>query len=96
VLVVLINVCRRLISIFFSSTRRLLINMCLNLLYYKKSFVKKIFEKLVLPHVCIKKRFIYLICEKKRFSTDMKKKSLSSMNIPAPSPSVIKWLESCN
>ena len=50
--------------------------------FTSKSFVKKIFEKLILPHVCTKK-FDLSDVWKKWFSTDMKKKS--SMKIPATS-----------
>ena len=55
----------------------------------KKSLVKKIFEKLFLPHVCIKKIDLPDMWWKKVFNWH-EQRILSSMNIPAPSPSVIK------
>jgi hypothetical protein len=40
--------------------------------FTRNPLLKEIFEKLFLHHVCIK-NLIYLMCEKKWFSTDMKK-----------------------
>ena len=53
--------------------------------FTSKSFVKKIFEKLILPHVCTKK-FDLSDVWKKWFSTDMKKKSIKHEN-PSPETS---------
>jgi len=58
--------------------------------FTSKSFVKKIFEKLFLLHVCIIKKMIYLMCEKNWFSTDMKTSSTKHEN--PPPLYAIKWL----
>jgi hypothetical protein len=47
--------------------------------FTSKSFVKKIFEKLILPHVCTKKFDLSDVWEK-WFSTDMKKKYIKHEN----------------
>jgi hypothetical protein len=72
VLVVLINVCRLLISFCKVLSPSSFDKYVLE--FTSKSFVKKIFEKLILPHVCTNK-FDLTDVWKKWFSTDMKKKS---------------------
>ena len=54
VLVVLINVCRLLISFVKLEPYKASFDKYV-LEFTSKSFVKKIFEKLILPHVCTKK-----------------------------------------
>ena len=71
-LVVLINVCIDFSSLFvkFKLYRASFDKYLLE--FTRNPLLKEIFEKLFLHHVCIK-NLIYLMCEKKWFSTDMKK-----------------------